>query len=461
MTSLGDQAPASGEESQVQKSHEVRNPRKIVLATFGSAGDLNPMIAVALHLKAAGFSPVIATTETFRGTIEREGLGFWPVRPNAFQIARDQGISIVELAQKLMTQSLKFLIDTTITPYLEETYADLNKVMIDAEVVVVSSFNFMGRLVAEKHDIPLVSVLLSPMLFYSVDDPPCYIDTQWLPRVRAIFGRTVTKFAMAMVSAQVGKQLQRVNEFRAAIGLPKSNRVELLDGPMRGEIIAGLYSPHLAKLPADAPPQSLLAGFVFYDKSAAGPIPLSLELQNFLERGSAPIVFTLGSMIARNPAQFYDESARAVRSLGRRAVLLVGPGSEAEISGKFAGDDIFVAGYVPHSLVFPYACVVVHHGGIGTIAQAMRAGKPQLVCPLLGDQVDNAERLKRIGVGGRLDLKKYNAARAVNALRPLIGEKARAAIIAAQIAPEVAKEDGASTLAGKILALPCLQSAAS
>jgi rhamnosyltransferase subunit B len=432
--------------------------KRIVLTAFGSHGDINPFIALALGLKAEGFEPVLASSETYRQKINSEGLAFCAVRPTLEQLLHDTGLSPAELARKLMTKHLEFMIETTVTPYLDQAFADLKEIMAGADLVVASSLDLAGRLVAEKFDIPLVSVLLSPMLFYSADDPPSFIDVQWLPRVRAIFGRAATKVCIDIIRAQVRRMLHRVNELRATIGLPATDRVELLDGLMRGVIIAGLYSPLLAKLPADVPSQSFIAGFTFYDKRGGGEIALPAGLEKFLNTGSPPIVFTLGTMVAHDPAHFYDSSVDAARALGRRSVLLVAPELERAIAGKHAADDVYVAGYVPYSLVFPRAAVIVHHGGIGTIAQAMRAGKTQLVCPLLGDQVDNAERLRRIGIGKRIDLAKYTAKRAAEALRALVVEDGKPALIAARLAPMIAVEDGVAALVAKIVALPQMKS---
>ena len=242
--------------------------------------------------------------------------------------------------------------------------------------------------------------------------------------------------------------------FRQDAGLPPTNKDQLMDGPLHGELIAGLYSPVLAPLPPDAPPRSCVVGFTFYDRDKDSGATLSPDLQEFLENGSPPVVFTLGSFAVNDPARFYDDSATAARKIGRRAVLLVAPDREKEMSERLASSDVHVAGYVPHSLIFPRAAAIVHHGGIGTTAQAMRAGRPQLVSPALGDQADNAERLKRLGIARRLDHKRYNASKAAKLLNELVAEHGGPVTKAAQLAGPVGREDGAATLASKIANLP-------
>jgi UDP:flavonoid glycosyltransferase YjiC (YdhE family) len=160
------------------------------------------------------------------------------------------------------------------------------------------------------------------------------------------------------------------------------------------------------------------------------------------------LVFTLGSFVVTDAGDFYAAAAEAAARLGRRAVLLVGREAEARL-GALATCDVFVAGYAPHSLVFPRAAAVIHHGGIGTVGQALRAGKPQVICPVLGDQFDNAERLVRLGVARRLDLRKFSAKRAEAVLSDLLGDEG-AATRASGASEQVATEDGAGVVARRI-----------
>jgi rhamnosyltransferase subunit B len=428
--------------------------RRVVITTLGSYGDLHPFIAVALQLKEKGFTPIIATRETYREKVEREGLDFRPVRPTLDQVGHDMGLSESELRRQLVERHGVYLIETLITPYLRQSFDDLVEVMNGAEFVITSSLSIAGRLAAEKLKIPLVSVLLSPMLFFSVDDPPCFIESSWLPLIRAKLGRGVTKFFLDASRMRLRYKLRKVDKFRQDAGLPPTNEDELMDGPLHGKLIAGLYSPVLAPLPPDAPPQSFIAGFTFYDRDGDGAAALSQSLQEFLENGPPPIVFTLGSFAVHDPAGFYEDSAIAARKTGRRAVLLVAPDKEEEMAARLASSDVYVAGYVPHSLIFPRAAAIVHHGGIGTSAQALRAGRPQLVTPALGDQADNAERLARLGVAKRLDHKRYSANRAAKLLSELTREGGPLATKAASLAEQIGREDGAAAIASKIAALP-------
>ncbi len=124
--------------------------------------------------------------------------------------------------------------------------------------------------------------------------------------------------------------------------------------------------------------------------------PTDPELLRFLDAGEPPIVFTLGSAAVWIADDFYAVSIAAARALGRRALLLAGENA-ADIRAH-APDGIGVFDYAPHSAVMPRAGVIVHQGGVGTTAQALRAGRPMLVVPFGQDQPDNARRVVGLGV---------------------------------------------------------------
>ena len=151
----------------------------------------------------------------------------------------------------------------------------------------------------------------------------------------------------------------------------------------------------------------MLTGFPVFDSDTGAQEQLDPELEAFMAAGEPPIAFTLGSFAVYAPGDFYRESMDAALKMGRRALLLTGPGAPPP-----PHPSVMSRAYVPHSLVFPRASVIVHHGGIGTTGAALRAGKPQLVVPHLGDQADNGARIVRLGVGQMLQGKRYSGDRA-------------------------------------------------
>lgn len=417
---------------------------RIVLASVGSYGDLHPFIAVAQELGRRGFDPVIAASEAYRKKVEGSGVAFHPVRPSPAQLL-EAGLDEAALAQAVLRSGTVSLIDLTVLPYLEQSYADMAAVMQGASAVLASSFAIPARLAAQKAGLPVVSVLLSPVAFFSAQDPPLLMELPWLQGFHRRFGARAMKAVLDLGRAHSRRRTRAITALRKRLSLPAVSGDEIIDGPLRAGRIAALYSPVLGPLPADAPPNSAIFGFTFHDSEHGGPAALSPELERFLSAGPQPLVFTLGSLAVRAAGDFYEQSAEVAKRLNRRAVLLVGRHEEARLSAQLASPDIHVTGYAPHSLLFPRAAACIHHGGIGAVAQALRAGRPQLIHPLCGDQADNAQRLTRLGVARSLGAKRFTADQAAPALSELTQDP-KIAAWAAALSLEVAREDGARSL---------------
>jgi UDP:flavonoid glycosyltransferase YjiC (YdhE family) len=170
-------------------------------------------------------------------------------------------------------------------------------------------------------------------------------------------------------------------------------------------------------------------------------IAIALELRqrghSFWPMNEDPIVFTLGSAAVMEPGRFYDESIKAAKLLNRRAVLLIGKNSPPEN----LTEDMIAVDYAPHSQVFSRACAIAHQGGIGTTAQALRAGRPMLVMPYSHDQPDNAARVERLGTALQISRKQYSAKRAAEKLRELLENPSYAAK-AAKVGKIIQSEKG-------------------
>jgi UDP:flavonoid glycosyltransferase YjiC (YdhE family) len=160
-------------------------------------------------------------------------------------------------------------------------------------------------------------------------------------------------------------------------------------------------------------------GFVFHDRVPDGLTTALEEAERFLDAGEPPIVFTLGSSAVAAPGPFFDESVKAAAAIGRRAMLLVGSQADRRLTESLP-PDVMAVPYAPHHLVFPRAAAVVHHGGAGTSGQALRSGRPMLVVPHAHDQLDNADRVRRLGVGRVIPAGRYAAARVAAHLDALL-----------------------------------------
>jgi rhamnosyltransferase subunit B len=411
---------------------------RIVLSTFGTFGDVNPLIAIALELKNRGHRPALAVPEMFRPKIEPLGIDFFPVRPNQDQTDK-RLVSLIYDKKKGTEYGLReFLF-----PALRQSYDDLlTAVEADggADLLMSGELAYAGPIVAEKTGIPWASYVLAPFSFFSAYDPPVLPPYPTLAKVQIVvpkLGRVVNRFARYVTRHWPGP----VYELRRELGLDRGED-PIFDAKHSEQLVLALFSRVLGEPQPDWPDNTLITGFVFYDGDA-GNAALAQELDRFLAAGPPPIVFTLGSAAVLDAGDFYEQSAEAARLLNLRAVLLVGNDPD-NIPRTPVSDKICIARYAPYSKLFPGAAVIVHQGGVGTTAQALGAGRPMIVMPYSHDQPDNARRVRRLGVAKVVQRKNYTAERAARMITGLLSNP-RYSERALEVQREIAAENGLKT----------------
>jgi rhamnosyltransferase subunit B len=416
-------------------------PDRIVLSTMGSLGDLHPFIAIALRLKERGYDPVIATSPHFLENVVAEGIRFHPVGPGHDDIFRDLRMDVDEFGRRVMKDTL-FILQGAIFPYLERMYEDSLPVIDGAALVLTSSLLYSARFAAEQLGVPQMTVALQPLVFISAYDPPCLDVAPWLAPVLSKLGPGATRIVYGLGKKAASRRAAALYSFRRELGLPEAHSDPLFEGQFSSHGTFALYSSLMGTVQPDFPPKTAITGFTFYDGNVEPA--LASELKEFLASGPPPLVFTLGSFAVEFADDFFQASLDAARLLGMRAVVLVGA-QKSEAYQTASSSDVYVCDYAPFSLLFPYARANIHHGGIGTVGQSLRAGKPQLVVPFLSDQFDNAARVVRLGVARTIARKRYTPKRVAAELRALLSESTYASR-AATVGSEISCEDGAGSV---------------
>lgn len=402
----------------------------IILTTYGSLGDLHPFMALAIELKKRGHQVKIATSEQYRSQVIAEGIEFSLIRPN------------FSFSKEIMSQAMdnlsggRYIHCEVVLPHLKDTFNDLMKALEGADLLITHPLSLAGGLVAEKTGITWISTVLSPILIVSAYDSiflsnfSNQVDVQILnPLINSIFtwlGKIIVYFWNSPV-----------REFRTELGLPAAED-PLFEGKYSPEIVLALFSAVFAQPKIDWHKQIEICGFTFYDSQNEANIPS--EFLDFLESGDPPIVFTLGSAAINIAGDFYIESVIAARKLGYRAVLLTG--NQQNVPQNLLDcKDVIALDYIPYSLIFPRSVAIVHQGGIGTTAQALKAGRPMLIVPYSHDQPNNAERAERLGVARVIERERYTAAQVVIELQELLTNQDYA-IRAGEISRKIQAEDG-------------------
>ena len=408
---------------------------RIVLSNIGTFGDINPLIAIALELKRRGHTPVMAVPNLYRPKIEPLGIGFHAIRPDLDPTDTRLVAMVYDVKKGTETGLREFLF-----PALRETYDDLLDAATKparADLLLLGELNYAGPLVAEVTGIPWASYVLAPFSFFSAFDPPVLPPYPRLARAdRAVpgMGRAIRRLARFVTR----KWPEPIYELRRELGLPRGAN-PIFDAKHSPYLVLALFSRALGVEQKDWPENTRITGFCFYDADA-GNAALPPALEKFLAKGGPPVVFTLGSAAVLASGRFYEYSARAAVKLGIRAVLLIG--SDPRNRPKRAlPDSVCVTEYAPYTALFPRTAMVVHQGGVGTVAQSLRAGKPMLIMPYSHDQPDNARRMRRLKVARVIHRRYFTPVRAARKIREMLAEP-RYAERAMEVKERLDGEDG-------------------
>jgi rhamnosyltransferase subunit B len=361
--------------------------------------------------------------------IEQHGIQFRQAAPN--QDFNDR--TFQRRAMHEMTGG-QYLLRDNFLPKIRESYENLLAAATDADLLVTQMLAYAGPLVAEKTSLPWVSTVLAPLSFFSYEDSPVLASRlnavrESVPRLNALINRVARSTTQSWN--------EPVYRLRRELGLRRGAE-PIYEGQHSPACVLALFSSVLAPAQSDWPRQTTITGFPFLEETAShAEVPPALD--EFLAAGPAPVVFTLGTSAVLNPGPFYAESVKAVRSLGVRAVMLDGESGP----GIPGGRDILRIAYAPHGYLFSKAAAVVHAGGIGTCARAMRAQLPMMIVPFAYDQPDNALRLVRLGVARTVARNSYTARRAAREIGALLSD-ARYSTNVHRVSQVIESEDGTS-----------------
>ena len=404
---------------------------RILITTFGSSGDLNPFVAIGLGLRARGHQVTFAVEDNFQPTLSALDFPIAPLTGNAESALMEQAHTLITRATPMA--SLRALVNEVILPSLRAQVEELRVACADADLLVSGAPMIPASFAADLTQIRWASVALSPVFV-----PSAYTEPQPLPFALPRWLQpwaNRTSWALGMMAVRRIYDVP-INRVRAEYGLPPRRDLGQT-GNLSRQLTAMAISPAYTPRPPDWPAWVRETGFCFWDTPTDWQEPP--ELTAFLS-GERPVVaLSSGSMSDRVGDAFnpmFRAGVAAIRQAGARALVI---GAPPEALPDPLSEDIFALPFAPFSRVYPRCAAVIHHGGIGTLAQSLRAGVPALVVPWGVDQFFAGAQLTRVGAGRWMHRTAFTSGRGAREVAMLLDDptyRKRAQAIARQIAAE-------------------------
>jgi len=378
---------------------------QITLSSFGTLGDLFPYLALGRALRDRGHKVVMAIpggllayaqrarldalpcyTHHGREHVKASAAGFdhWPADLAA-------AVTEPEAQTRAKTEAEQGKWQASFD--LKARIQDLVAACKNAELLVCHSLVAGEPVAAEIAGIPCVQAEVAP-------------ERLWQGRFRSFLAELEGKSPLKSLSAR--KYFEWLQRHRRETGLPETPRSGW-DGYFWSVPTLLAASP-LFLAPLDTSGwKAELCGFWFYDDPEDCTWKPDPELAAFVERIPAPLVVSFSSLPLVEPDRILALHVEAARQIGRPLVVLTGWSGLEESAGLPWGGDVLVRGFLPQDWLFARAAAVIHHGGIGTIARALRNACPMLVEPWGNDQFFNALLVLKNGVGVAAHPKKLTA----------------------------------------------------
>lgn len=413
----------------------------VLILTIGTRGDVQPHIALAVGLCRAGHEVTVATSPRYHDLFEGRGPAFAPLS--------DDIVALVESAEgrAAIEDMSSFMAGVRAAIRLLRNHGDIQRALVRdgwaaaeaarPDLIVYHPKMAAGLHYAEKLSIPAVIAPLYPLFLPTTAFPNLGLAPLPFGGVLSDgYNRSSHQLVRAVVRA-VSTRYYR--DWRREQGLPPIRRgcgvVRRADGARVPFLNA--WSEHVVPNPPDWPADVATVGYWFLDRSDDwAPSP---ALAAFLDSGPPPVYIGFGSMAARHPERTSQTVLRAIRQTGQRALLARGWGG---IDAQDVPEFVFLLDEAPHDWLFPRCVAVVHHGGAGTTAASLRAGRPSVICPFFGDQPFWGRRVHALGAGpAPIRQKKLTADQLAAAIRVAIGDD-RVRRRAAEIGRAIRAEDG-------------------
>lgn len=371
----------------------------VFIATIGTRGDVQPYIALAEGLHRAGHAVTVCTSTRYASLVTERGLGYGHLSDDLIALVEtSEGRDAIAAAGgairgigalvEMIGRSLRIQRDLFRDGWTAAKKADPDVIIYHPKMAIALHY-------AERLGIPAVIAPLFPLFLPTEAYPNLgFPRLQLGDRLTPVYNRVSHRLVLTLVSA-VSRWM--FASWRNAHGLPPQPRGTGIVHYTHGTRVPFLHgwSRHVAPDPPDWPLRHVeTTGYWFLDRSADwAPLP---ALEAFLADGPAPVYVGFGSMAGQHPEDTTRLILEALRRAGLRGVLASGWGG---VRATDLPSSVYLLNQAPHDWLFPRVAAVVHHGGAGTTAAGLRAGRPTIICPFFGDQPFWGRRVHALGAG--------------------------------------------------------------
>lgn len=378
---------------------------KVLISTAGSHGDVLPFVALGRELASRGHDVILYANPFFRSYATDAAIPFVPI-----STVDEYSFLFGELAEndprKAFKRVAKHFAEICLTYY----QAMKAEVLVGETITIGSSLLFAPRLLREIDNIPCATVHLAPSVFRS-NLSPARLAPNWIDSHTPAPLKRMTWWALDKLFYDPNFTAP-LNNLRLELGLPRVESI-FRSWIHEADCVIGMFPDWFAEPQDDWPKQAIMTGFPLYDQG--NQAPLSQGLVEFVEAGAPPVAFSAGTATSAAHG-FFEVSIEACQTAGLRAILL--SHFPEQIPASLPKGVIHVE-YAPFGALLSKLAAFVHHGGIGSTSQALRAGIPQLIRPIAYDQFDNSSRAVRLGVAQEVSPKHYTCQTVAGMLKKL------------------------------------------
>ena len=353
----------------------------IIFLCLGSRGDVQPYVAIGKTARVSGHNVTICTGKTFEKFVEQNGLNFQECSLDLMAILQTQeGKQVFEEGMKHPLKAMQYA-KKVINPLYRKAMTEFYEACQNQDVIVYHPKAFGAVDIAEKLGVLCISMPPIPIIYPVSQFPNLAITTRNL-------GGYLNKLTYKLVNLGAeSNNIKDINAFREKeLKLKKRKSGEYMIR-RNGNLLPIIYpiSPSLFIDTKELEEKVYLSGFPVLDDGSS----LDEETEEFLRNGQKPIIVTFSSMPLNDSQSFLKKIVASLSASGNRGIIITG-NSGIKMSSS---TNILVKEFLPHDAIFGRTKGILHHGGVGTMAAALRSGRPQVMMPFQVDQPFWAKRL--------------------------------------------------------------------